>query len=47
LLKNGNRPQRTLRFIAWSGEESGSTKDGAAQYIAAHHDEIHKHVAAF
>lgn len=26
------RPKRTLRFIAWSGEESGSEIDGAAQY---------------
>ena len=27
------RPQRTIRFIAWSGEESGSPIDGAAQYL--------------
>ena len=37
LLKElGFRPKRTLRFIAWSGEESGSYKDGAAQYASTH-----------
>jgi carboxypeptidase Q len=37
LLKlNGYRPKRTMRFIAWSGEESGSEIDGAAQYAATH-----------
>lgn len=38
LLENNYRPQRTLRFIAWSGEESGSPIDGAAQYISNHAD---------
>lgn len=33
LLKNNLRPKRTLRFCAWSGEESGSERDGAAQYL--------------
>ena len=48
LLKDNNlRPKRTLRFIAWSGEESGSDQDGAAQYAAAHKDELKNHVAAF
>jgi len=48
LLKdNGFRPRRTLRFIAWSGEESGSYEDGAAQYVTTHEKEIAKHVAAF
>ena len=36
LLKSGLRPQRTLRFVAWSGEESGSLRDGAAQYMERH-----------
>ena len=48
LLKmNGYKPKRTLRFIAWSGEESGSYVDGAAQYAARHDKELDKHVAAF
>ena len=37
LLRMSNyRPKRTLRFIAWSGEESGSEVDGAAQYLETH-----------
>jgi hypothetical protein len=36
-----------LRFIAWSGEESGSERDGAAQYVETHANELSKHVAAF
>ena len=36
-----------MRFIAWSGEESGSEIDGAAQYAATHAKELSKHVAAF
>jgi carboxypeptidase Q len=47
LKENGFRPKRTLRFIAWSGEESGSDNDGAAQYVKNHDKEIDKHVAAF
>jgi hypothetical protein len=33
--------------VAWSGEESGSEIDGAAQYASTHADEIDHHVAAF
>lgn len=47
LLKKGLRPKRTLRFIAWSGEESGQDNDGAAQYVASHKSEISNHVLAF
>ena len=47
LLLSGNRPKRTLRFVAWSGEESGSPVDGAAQYLDAHRNELNKYVAAF
>lgn len=47
LFKNGFRPRRTMRFIAWSGEESGSLRDGAAQYTERHLNELDKHVAAF
>ena len=37
LLKENNfRPRRTMRFIAWSGEEQGSPIDGAAQYMTTH-----------
>lgn len=36
-----------MRFIAWSGEESGSLRDGAAQYTERHLNELDKHVAAF
>ena len=32
----GYRPKRTIRFIAWSGEESGSPVDGAMQYLQKH-----------
>ena len=36
-----------MRFVAWSGEESGSERDGAAQYLSRHKSEVDKHVAAF
>lgn len=36
LLKNGLRPKRTIRFIAWSGEEWGDPKNGNKAYLAAH-----------
>lgn len=36
LLKKGFRPKRTLRFIAWSGEEFGDPKNGGAQYPIYH-----------
>lgn len=36
LLKNGFRPKRTIRFIAWSGEEWGGTQNGAHQYLSRH-----------
>ena len=48
LLKdNGFRPKRTLRFIAWSGEEFGDAKNGAHQYVSRHETEIEKHIAVF
>jgi len=37
-------PQRTIRFIAWMDEESGS--EGAATYAADHAGEIKDHVGA-
>ena len=47
LLQNGFRPQRTLRFIAWSGEEWGDPKNGAQAYVEAHKDELANHIVAF
>lgn len=47
LLKNGLRPKRTIRFIAWSGQEWGDPKNGNKAYLAAHLDELPKHVVAF
>ena len=47
ILKLGLRPQRTLRFIAWSGEEWGDPRNGNKAYLAAHLNELDKHVVAF
>lgn len=33
LLKLKLRPKRTIRFIAWSGEEMGRPESGANQYV--------------
>lgn len=38
ILKNNLRPKRTIRFIAWSGEEWGDPKNGARTYFLAHKD---------
>jgi carboxypeptidase Q len=47
ILKNGFRPKRTLRFIAWSGEEWGDPLNGANQYAQTHKNELNKHIVAF
>jgi carboxypeptidase Q len=47
LKRLGLRPKRTLRFIAWSGEEFGAPDKGAFQYVRLHQKEINKHVVAF
>ena len=47
LLKLGLRPKRTIRFIAWSGEEMGQPERGAAQYVATHKNEIEDHIISF
>jgi carboxypeptidase Q len=48
LLKNkGYRAKRTLRFIAWSGEEWGGPNNGAQQYARDHKDELAKHIVGF
>ncbi len=44
MQKLGMHPQRTIRFIAWMDEESGS--EGAASYAADHAGEIANHVGA-
>ena len=36
LKKNGLVPKRTLRFIAWSGEEFGAPDSGNKQYLSLH-----------
>lgn len=47
LLKLGLRPKRTIRFIAWSGEEFGAANNGAHAYVDRHKDELKSHVIAF
>ncbi len=32
LISLGFRPKRTIRFIAWNGEEFGDINNGAIQY---------------
>jgi Zn-dependent M28 family amino/carboxypeptidase len=44
MQKLGLHPQRTIRFIAWMDEESGS--EGAETYAADHAAELKDHVAA-
>lgn len=47
LLKLGLRPKRTIRFIAWSGEEMGEPNRGAQVYVQTHADEMKDHIIAF
>lgn len=47
LAKSGLTPKRTIRFIAWSGEEYGGSLSGASQYANDHKDEMNDHVIAF
>ena len=47
LLQLGYRPRRTLRFIAWSGEEWGDPRNGNQAYRDAHLNELDKHIVAF
>jgi carboxypeptidase Q len=47
LIKLGLRPKRTIRFIAWSGEEYGGSMSGAAQYVRQHVKEVEKYIAIF
>ncbi|CAD8099986.1 unnamed protein product [Paramecium primaurelia] len=41
----GIRPKRTIRFIAWSGEEMGMANNGAQHYAKTHSQE--NHIVAF
>ena len=41
---SGARPRRTLRFVLFGGEEFGLF--GSRSYVAAHRDELDRHVAA-
>jgi len=45
LLELNIRPKRTIRFIAWTGEEPGGK--GALQYEKTHLSEMGKHVIVF
>ena len=47
LIKLGLRPKRTLRFIAWSGEEMGEQTNGANAYLKSHEAEMKDHIIAF
>jgi carboxypeptidase Q len=47
LIKLGLRPKRTLRFIAWSGEEMGEINSGANIYAQTHANEMDNHIIAF
>ncbi len=40
LVKSGVRPQRTIRFVLFTGEEQGL--NGSRAYVAAHKDEMSK-----
>ena len=48
LTKLGLRPRRTIRFIAWAGEEMGDVKNGAETYVEnAFQNRIENHILAF
>jgi carboxypeptidase Q len=47
LIKLGLRPKRTLRFVAWSGEEFGDSNSGANAYVRLHRDEMKNHILGF
>jgi len=47
LIKLDLRPKRTLRFIAWSGEEFSNEKAGSQAYVKTHQSEMENHILAF
>jgi carboxypeptidase Q len=44
IVKSGFRPQRTIRFVLFTGEEQGD--DGSFNYVRIHKDEMANHLAA-
>lgn len=47
LIKLNLRPKRTIRFIAWSGEEFGDVNSGGPNYARVHANELENHIIAF
>ncbi len=47
LLDLGIRPKRTIKFIAWAGDEFGGKYKGALQYEKAHRSEMPNYVVGF
>ena len=47
LLKLGLRPKRTIRFVAWTGEEVWGPNSGAWAYANSHIKEMDNHLVAF
>jgi carboxypeptidase Q len=47
IAQSGLKPKRTIRFIAWSGEEYGGNLSGGSQYARDHAYEMDKHVFGF
>lgn len=47
LLQLNLRPKRTIRFIAWAGEEFGDENSGAPSYAKLHENELEDHIMAF
>jgi carboxypeptidase Q len=48
LIQKGLKPLRTIRFIAWTGEEFGKGDSrGADNYAHFHQNEMEKHIVAF
>ncbi|HXN17850.1 MAG TPA: M20/M25/M40 family metallo-hydrolase [Candidatus Binatus sp.] len=44
ILKSGQKPRRTIRFVLFTGEEEGLL--GSIAYVKTHHDEMPNHIAA-
>jgi len=44
IVKSGDKPRRTLRFVLFTGEEEGLL--GSLAYVKTHKDELANHVAA-
>jgi len=47
LLKLNLRPKRTIRFIAWSGEEFLDKNSGGPFYVKYHSSQLNDHIIAF